>query len=85
MKTEQIVMCVVALLLGMLLFHMLKGVCGCKVVEGQCSGEWGSRDNPVTADCLRCLNAFPLEDWPNHWTECGGESVSQQLLSNTPT
>ena len=35
MKTEQIVHGVVALLLGMLLFHMLKGVCGCKLVEGQ--------------------------------------------------
>ena len=28
------IMCVVALMLGMLMFHMLKGVCGCKVVEG---------------------------------------------------
>ena len=28
-------MCVVALILGMLMFHMLKGVCGCKTVEGQ--------------------------------------------------
>jgi len=28
-------MCVIALILGMLVFHMLKGVCGCKVVEGQ--------------------------------------------------
>ena len=27
-------MCVVALILGMLMFHMLKGVCGCKTVEG---------------------------------------------------
>ena len=35
MKTEQILMCVVSLILGMLLFHMLKGVCGCKVMEGQ--------------------------------------------------
>jgi len=35
MKTDQIVMCVVALLLGMLLANMLKNVCGCKVVEGQ--------------------------------------------------
>ena len=37
MKTETIVMCVVALLLGMLLANMLKSVCGCrkkKVVEG---------------------------------------------------
>ena len=35
MNTENIVMCVVALLLGMLLANMLKNVCGCKVVEGQ--------------------------------------------------
>jgi hypothetical protein len=34
MKTEQILMCVVALVLGMLLANMLKSVCGCKVVEG---------------------------------------------------
>lgn len=35
MKTETIVMCVVALILGMLLANMLKSVCGCKTVEGQ--------------------------------------------------
>ena len=34
MNTEQILMCVVALILGMLLANMLKSVCGCKVVEG---------------------------------------------------
>ena len=35
MNSETIVMCVVALILGMLLTHMLKSVCGSKVVEGQ--------------------------------------------------
>ena len=35
MNSETIVYCVVALILGMLLAHMLKSVCGCKVVEGQ--------------------------------------------------
>ena len=35
MNTEQILMFVVALILGMLLANMLKSVCGCKVVEGQ--------------------------------------------------
>ena len=36
MKSETIVYCVVALLLGMLLANMLKNVCGCKnIVEGQ--------------------------------------------------
>ena len=34
MKTETIVMCVVALILGMLMANMLKSVCGCKSVEG---------------------------------------------------
>jgi hypothetical protein len=35
MNSETIVYCVVALILGMLLANMLKGVCGCKtVVEG---------------------------------------------------
>ena len=34
MNNQTIVFCVVALLLGMLAFHMLKGACGCKVVEG---------------------------------------------------
>ena len=38
MKTETIVCCVVALLLGMLLANMLKSVCGCKTVEGQTCG-----------------------------------------------
>jgi len=37
MDTKTIVMCVVALILGMLMANMLKSVCGCKssVVEGQ--------------------------------------------------
>ena len=39
MNTESIVMCVVALILGMLMANMLKNVCGCKVVEGQISIE----------------------------------------------
>ena len=34
MKTEQIVMCVVALALGMLVANMLTNVCGCKTTEG---------------------------------------------------
>lgn len=38
MNTEQILMCVVALILGMLLANMLKSVCGCKVVEGMAPG-----------------------------------------------
>ena len=33
-KMDKWLMCVVALILGMLVFHMLSNVCGCKVVEG---------------------------------------------------
>jgi hypothetical protein len=35
MDNKTIMCCVVSLLLGMILLHMLKGVCGCNVVEGQ--------------------------------------------------
>ena len=35
MGTDQIMYCIVALILGMLMFHMLKNVCGCKTVEGK--------------------------------------------------
>jgi len=34
MGTDQIMYCIVALILGMLIANMLKNVCGCKVVEG---------------------------------------------------
>ena len=43
MNNQTIVCCVVALVLGMLLFHMLKGVCGCKLTEGQ-PREWDMAD-----------------------------------------
>ena len=48
MNNEQILMCVVALILGMLLAHMLKSVCGCKVVEGQ--------------NCLTCVGGQPADN-----------------------
>ena len=35
MKTDQIIMCIVALFLGMVLSNILKNVCGCAVIEGQ--------------------------------------------------
>ena len=67
MNNQTIVCCVVALLLGMLLFHMLKGVCGCKLTEGQssfCDGldqnycntypgcEWTVIGDPKTSVCM---------------------------------
>jgi hypothetical protein len=44
MDSKTIVMCVVALILGMLMANMLKDVCGCNVVEGQ-----------TAADCNMCF------------------------------
>ena len=41
MGTDQIMYCIVALILGMLLASMFKNVCGCKnVVEGLCSAQY---------------------------------------------
>jgi hypothetical protein len=61
MNTQTIVMCVVALILGMLLAHMLKGVCGCKVVEGV-EDDWGAKgifreDNTCADKCSQYLNS----------------------------
>ena len=57
MNTEQILMCVVALILGMLLANMLKSVCGCKnLIEGQCSGYLSSTDREeIPWDCRDCI------------------------------
>jgi hypothetical protein len=48
MDTKTIVMCVVALLLGMLIANMLKDVCGCKNIEGS-----GTCDSLGTLDRAR--------------------------------
>ena len=55
MKTDQIVMLFVALLLGMLLANMMKSVCGCKIVEGgnngpgnNSAGDWTTCENVVS-------------------------------------
>ena len=55
MGTDQIMYCVVALILGMLLANMLKNVCGCKtVVEG---GNLGGMFDWVGTDVgERCWN-----------------------------
>jgi hypothetical protein len=36
MNNQNIVFCVVAFLFGMFLSNIIKNVCGCKMVEGQC-------------------------------------------------
>ena len=51
MKTEQIYICVVSLILGMLLLNTIKGVCGCDLVEGQECDRYGS-----AAQYLYCYN-----------------------------
>ena len=60
MKTDQIVMLFVALLLGMLLANMLKSVCGCKVVEGGNNGNNGSGiGGPPTQNSTRTPGGAP--------------------------
>ena len=63
MKTDQIMCCIVALLLGMLLANMFKNVCGCKnVVEGQ--GD----------DCIKnCLNEAPCKENNMEILKCFGD------------
>lgn len=67
MKTEQIVYCVVALLLGMLLANMLKNVCGCKLTEGQASPPHGK--------------GTPLSENARHATYMGGLCLTRTGLS----
>ena len=55
MNSQTIVMCVVALILGMLLAHMLKNVCGCnKVVEG--TGDYCGDPQNCPNDWVTCVN-----------------------------
>ena len=63
MNTENMVMCVFALILGMLLADMLKNVCGCKVVEGQnCVIKTGKEDKN---NCV-----FNKDDCKKHDSKC---------------
>ena len=87
MNTQTILMCVVAIILGMLLANMLKNVCGCKVVEGQ--GNAGDRSSPeVQLDlptCLRVLKEPANDDIARRNTQyCLNmleEPSSQQVIS----
>ena len=78
MKTETIVMCVVALILGMLLAHMLKGVCGCKnVVEGtgDAGDEAPSSPPPSPPPCQLSASCAP-ERWnENAWGDWARSGV----------
>ena len=55
MNTEQILICVVALILGMLLANMLKSVCGCKLVEGTAPGA------TVQGTCILDVEKFNVQ------------------------
>ena len=52
------IMCVVALILGMLLANMLKNVCGCKTVEGARELR-GERNRPAGEACQYNENCIP--------------------------
>ena len=59
MGTDQIMYCIVALILGMLMYHMLKGVCGCKTVEGAVTtSSYGDACSTIDdpAENQTCLN-----------------------------
>ena len=78
MNNQTIMCCLVSLLLGMLLFHMLKGVCGCKLVEGQTNDCAGLRvtDQP-TPPCYMCLEQAGYmgdksEEDKSKFENCGG-------------
>ena len=61
------VCCVVALILGMLMFHMLKNVCGCNVVEG-------NDDNCFSLKEGGCEEISCSDDWCANgvWGTSGG-------------
>jgi len=72
MGTDKIIMYVVAFILGMLMYHMLKGVCGCKTVEAR----HHIREGNYVWDVLK--NDYDLvttagPDGFNHYTGDGGD------------
>jgi len=58
MGTDQIMYCIVALILGMLMFHMLKGVCGCKLVEGVPGTAPAPASENFSGKIFSCLKPF---------------------------
>ena len=82
MKTDQIVMCVVALLLGMLLANMLQNVCGCKVVEGLEGEEGEGRCQPENWGCGENAGAGP--DLPTTPNWCYGVTGGSGGECNSP-
>ena len=71
MGTDQIMYCIVALILGMLLANMLKNVCGCKVVEGT---ELDKAHNIANSSCVTIYGR------PN--IRCNINTAFDQVTSN---
>ena len=85
MKTDQIMYCIVALILGMLLANMLKNVCGCKnVVEGtedsdKC-GNYATRENKDT--CWGAMQANNTTCWDEScYNFCKGGKTDMELCN----
>ena len=77
------IMCIVALILGMLIADMLKNVCGCKTVEGH-SGDYthGCPNEGDGAGSLKC----DYGQGPNDTcTDCVSCDWDQQTYSNSTT
>ena len=69
MNTETVVMCIVALVLGMLMANMLKNVCGCKTVEGAGS---------IPGKCVDYVDETPSSPT---FQQAGGTLRGDQLCS----
>ena len=64
MKSESILCCVVALLLGMLLANMFQNVCGCKNIEGNVFGEQPGSVPGLTSSVPNCPSCPTCPDCP---------------------
>jgi hypothetical protein len=82
MKTEIIVYCVVAIILGMLMANMLKDVCGCNsVVEGQNAQHIVGDVDSCGHDNNKCGNTVSRGSYPS---ECGRPTNLRALLQDHP-
>ena len=83
METKTIVMCVVALLLGILMADMLQNVCGCKdIVEGQ----EAVPPNSVVPPCYQIHIPTACDDTYAGGGKClGGHIVQDPYLANSDT
>lgn len=73
MNSETVVYCVVALILGMLLAHMLKSVCGCnKVVEGAAEGYETSDECEQNCSGTNDIKCYQKEGAVNTFTDIAG-------------